>query len=248
VQARAALLIAVRTLTARGVLPVETVASFLETLDPARSFDLNLQEQLKQKLTRLVDAAAAGATEAFVRDRVAEVIAFVYERRQDFNLRVSWKGEALDYMRKLLAGLPEKRGDAGQRQALVNTLFQYLSPVLQYDSPLLDSGAPDGVPLEETLIVAAVKTQQKALLDKLCAYLTREDYEHAAFTCLALGQAKDKSVGKTLLRCLASEDGYVRLCAYRSLRRLTGKDFFVDYLYGGAMEWAEAVNEYQKAL
>jgi hypothetical protein len=247
-QERAAVVIALRSLMAREAVPKEQLSRFVDSLVPSLSPETPAREDLRNRIQRLVEAAAAGASELFVFDRAAELVAFVYDRRGEFNLPESWKGDALKQVTAQLGPPRAKRNDAKVREAAIDAIFAYLWPLVAFEPVPRAQGDDDNIPLEEIAIFAAARTRDKAILQKLCDHLGRDDYPYRAVTCLALGTTRDKKVGKAMLHCLTDEDAYTRLCAYRALKQITGKDFFVDYLYGNSLNWVQAVHEYQKAL
>jgi hypothetical protein len=51
-----------------------------------------------------------------------------------------------------------------------------------------------------------------------------------------------------VLPALADPDPFVRLCAYESLRRLSGRDLEIDWMYGPAEARALALEEYRRCL
>jgi hypothetical protein len=65
---------------------------------------------------------------------------------------------------------------------------------------------------------------------------------------LALGKLPGETSTAALLELLGDDDGWVRYCAFLSLRTLTGEDHFADWIYGAPSERAEAVQQYRDFL
>ena len=59
-----------------------------------------------------------------------------------------------------------------------------------------------------------------------------------------MGIAGDEDQAGALVHYLLDPDPFTRLCAWRSLRQLTGQNFFADWLYGERTAHARAAEQY----
>jgi hypothetical protein len=56
----------------------------------------------------------------------------------------------------------------------------------------------------------------------------------------------EPSTAPALLPLLLDAEPFVRFCAYESLRRLSGKDVAIDWMYGPSAERFDAAEEYRR--
>jgi HEAT repeat protein len=103
--------------------------------------------------------------------------------------------------------------------------------------------------LEEEILFALGRTKSKEAGEALAKFL--DDHPKSALrphAGLALGVCGQVAHAKKLLPLLADEYGFTRFCAYESLRHLTAKDFWVDWMYGKVEERVAAAEQYLKCL
>ena len=78
----------------------------------------------------------------------------------------------------------------------------------------------------------------------LTRFLENRASAHRSIAALALGLAGDPPAAAALVPLLQDPEPFTRLCAYESLRHLTGQDHFADWLRGPAEERAAAAERY----
>ena len=151
---------------------------------------------------------------------------------------------AVVYVERQLDGIRLQREDPNYRARVNRSILGYL----------LGNARPDGVQdrviprpliqLEEEILFAFGRLRSKAGAEVLTRFIAENpDSVLRAHACLALGMSGQKSVASKLVPSLIHADGFVRYCAYRSLRQLTGQDFWANWMYGERKGWF-AIGEY----
>ena len=247
-QIRASVVIALRALAARGAIPKDRMVGFLEHIGGGKAIVDRDVEELRAMVRRLVDGAAAGLPEQAIRDRIVELVGFAYDRRANLNVTTAWKEQALAQIQGLLTAVRQRKSDANYLTTVGNSIESVFAAIMAPATTNQGYDLAGDVPLEEIAILMAPKTKDPKVIETLRKRLAEDDYRYRAVTCLALGLTRDKKVGKSLLHCLTDDDPYVRLCAYRALRQITGNDYFADWLYGSPVAWVQAQRQYQQCL
>ena len=81
-------------------------------------------------------------------------------------------------------------------------------------------------------------------LELLTSVLGNRKNRHRAAACLALGMLGRPGPERTLASFLLDGDPFVRLCAYRGLKHLTGKDVAIDWMYGTLEQRSQGAEQY----
>ena len=100
------------------------------------------------------------------------------------------------------------------------------------------------VQLEEEICLALGRARSPEATLVLLELLQNRDHDFRAWACLGLGLAGEAEHASSLVPYLMDERPFVRLCAWRSLKHLTGQDFFADWLYGERLEISRAAEQY----
>lgn len=99
-------------------------------------------------------------------------------------------------------------------------------------------------PLLETLLIECGRAAAaKALLVKIVQDLKKPQGRPEA--ALALGAIGGKDAVGALLGVLADPDGWLRFCAYLSLKRLSGQDFFTDWIFAAPGSLKPFIDKYR---
>ena len=85
----------------------------------------------------------------------------------------------------------------------------------------------------------------EALVEFLRAHPRSPVRAHAA---LALGMVQRLQHARHLVPLLRDADGFTRFCAYESLRHLTNRDIWADWMYGDPAVRNVAALRYEKLL
>lgn len=101
------------------------------------------------------------------------------------------------------------------------------------------------VPLAGALVMELGRTKDGKALEPLLGMLRDDRHPARAEVCLALGTLGLKEAAVDLVIALDAKDGFVRYCAYRALKAITGEDHFADWLYGDGSAIGPAIAKYQ---
>jgi len=101
-------------------------------------------------------------------------------------------------------------------------------------------------PVWESLLLECGRTGSKAVVPYLASVL-RDPKRSAgrAEAALALGAIGGPEAVSALLLALEGDDPWMRFCAYRSLKTLSGKDHFADWIFGSKADRARAAWNYK---
>ena len=69
-----------------------------------------------------------------------------------------------------------------------------------------------------------------------------------AEAALCLANFKCRTTLLALLKALRNDDGWLRFAAYRTLKKLTGEDNYVDWIFGSEPELNKGFEKYKKAI
>ncbi|MFN0204882.1 MAG: HEAT repeat domain-containing protein [Planctomycetota bacterium] len=242
--------IAIRILASRNA-GADALIEFVKKLGPAGISTENRAEELKTAVERIVNLQASGAPQTTVRDAAVELVNDLYNKyklRAD-SLGPEWRKEKLQYILELLKPLAKKQKNDAERLGIIDSIFASLRPVLEIEQLMEDrSHQSNDVPLEDVAILALGRSRDGRCHAALRALLATNGYKHIGATCYALGVARDRLAAKTIYEHLLDSDPFVRLCAYRALKLITGRDFFCDWIGGSSMDWAEAARKYKEII
>jgi HEAT repeat protein len=136
------------------------------------------------------------------------------------------------------------------KRSAIRSISEYLKVFVARFSPVgryvVDSFGQ--VPLLETILMELARRADEPAVDALAEVVRDRGHPQRAAACLALGATGRKTAGPHLLYTLKDGDPFVRLCAYLGLKRLTGHDFFVDWLAADDTELERGFQEWGRWL
>lgn len=111
----------------------------------------------------------------------------------------------------------------------------YLYPDIQVFPPLL-----------ETAVFELGRTADVRALPVLIEILNARLPYGSAEAAIVLGNFRYRSAISALLDSLTTANGWIRFCAYRALRQISGEDFLADWFYGSTAEHTNAARRYRR--
>ena len=121
--------------------------------------------------------------------------------------------------------------------------------LLGYARPRVDITRGEFTPrvaLEEEILLALGRTGSPQAAELLIQLLGNRRGRFRAVGCLALGMTGQRAGAATLASFLLDPDPFVRYCAYRAIREVTGEDVFADWMFGASRERVAAAEEYYR--
>lgn len=107
--------------------------------------------------------------------------------------------------------------------------------------------SPNG--LLENILIELGRTGDPKALAALVDHLRQEKNDARAEACLAIGAFSDeRRAAEALVKALEDGDGWVRYMAYRTLKQLSGHDFFCDWIYAPEPDRAFPLLQWQEWL
>lgn len=100
----------------------------------------------------------------------------------------------------------------------------------------------------ETAVVELGRLGDKESARYLGKILTDSDSPGRVEAALGLGNVRVVAAVELLIRALEDEEPWVRYAAYRSLRTISGEDYFSDWLFGSKSERRRAVAQWKEWL
>ncbi|MFH1228072.1 MAG: HEAT repeat domain-containing protein [Planctomycetota bacterium] len=101
-------------------------------------------------------------------------------------------------------------------------------------------------PVMETAIQELGRIPDAKAGQELVNLLRLEDFPCRAEIAMALKNFGEKPVIEALIKALSDEDGWTRYCAYRSLNKITAKDFNCEWCFDPPKERQSAVKIWEK--
>jgi len=251
------LLVAVQVLGRRGKLTTAGLVQLLHDVDPRRvPHRDSLIENAKQFIA---DAQAAGGKKQALYQLAVDLLSRLAgdagsAPRGFGNPGVVVGPDAFGADAKWLVGqaeaVLERPKIEAVKKAAIQSIANYLKVFVARWSPAGRLGVdPFGqVPLLETILMELARRADDAAIDALAEVVRDRGHPQRAAACLALGATGKKSAGPHLLYTLKDGEPFVRLCAYLGLKRLTGKDFFVDWLAADDKELERGFQEWGRWL
>jgi hypothetical protein len=103
-------------------------------------------------------------------------------------------------------------------------------------------------PLVETVILELGRTKSRRAGEMLALLLSDPGQDARAEAALGLGAVGGKAALVALADALSDKDGWVRYCAYSALHTSTGRDFFADWIGGGAKTRDETAAKWKELV
>jgi hypothetical protein len=247
---RIAVAIAIRILQSRNT-GTETLVEFARFLAPAKAVVEDDLAQWRDAITRIVDLAGSKVAERVVRDAAVEIVDRIYNKVRTAADAASpnWRQDALQFLLQSIRSYRLKLGQSGSREATIETVLQYFSQFRTAGpAGTPSSSVTSDIPLEDIALLALGRSKDPRGLALLRMLLTADGFQHVAATCWALGCGRDRAAAKSIHGFLLDSDPFVRYCAYRALKSITGQDFFADWLQGNMFDMAEAAKKYKQCI
>ncbi len=132
------------------------------------------------------------------------------------------------------------------RAAAIRSIASFLEVFAARNSPIgsVRVDAFGQVPLLETILMELARKADEPAIDALADVLRDRSHPARAIAAIALGATRRTSAAPPLLYALKDEEPFVRLCAWFGLKRLTGQEFFVDWLAGNAHDLEKGFQEW----
>jgi HEAT repeat protein len=251
------LLVAVQVLGRRGKLTTAGLVQLLHDVDPRRvPHRDSLIENAKQFIA---DAQAAGSKKLALHQLAVDLLSRLAGDAGSLPRGFGNPGgvvgpDAYVADAKWLVGqaeaVLERPKIEAVKKAAIQSIANYLKVFVARWSPAGRLGVdPFGqVPLLETILMELARRADDAAIDALAEVVRDRGHPQRAAACLALGATGKRSAGPHLLYTLKDGEPFVRLCAYLGLKRLTGKDFFVDWLAADDKELERGFQEWGRWL
>jgi len=233
---------AVRVLSQRRLLSTEDVTPLLRLVTTPGAGD-DPRRQAIRLLKQLV-ADAAELRRIALRKRILAILDLMIKRKVSPVVRVGTRKKLRQVLEARLVPLRKKPIPPAEQVALVNAL-----QVTLMGQPRDQAEFEPVVLLEEEILFALGRTGTAEAVQALVDFQREHpDSRHLGQSCLALGLTGQPSASMPLVRMLLHRDGFTRLCAYESLRRLTDREHFADWLYGEPRERTVAAEKFFRWL
>jgi len=242
------LLIAVQVLGRRGKIATAELVQLLREVDPRR---VPHRDTLHELATQYISDALAtrGGKAALYPLAVALLSSVSNGAANAVNGPDAFVSDAKWLVGQAEAVLERPKIEAVKRSA-IRSISEYLKVFVARFSPVgrytVDSFGQ--IPLLETILMELARRADEPAVDALAEVVRDRGHPQRAAACLALGATGRKTAGPHLLYTLKDGDPFVRLCAYLGLKRLTGHDFFVDWLAADDKELERGFQEWGRWL
>ena len=237
-------LAALRALGRRGALALADLKPLLAHVKSDRSAFGTLPEELLESARELVALAAAGAQRIELERSIEAMLAVAVRHGINAEIGADTRGRDERALLELVASARAHASDPGFLEGAARSVLDYL---LGYASARPERARGEfepAVALEEEILLALGRTGEAGALELLLSVLGNRQNRHRAAACLALGILGRPGAERTLVSFLLDGDPFVRLCAYRSLKQLTGKDVAIDWMYGTLDQRSAGAEEY----
>jgi hypothetical protein len=237
-------LAAVRALSRRRALKAADLQPLLAHVQAERSAFGTLPEELRESARALVQLAVAGAQRTELEASVESMLAVAVRHAVNANITAETKVRDQKAILGLVAGAPAHATEPEVLEQMAQSVLDYLLGYPEARTPRAPGEFEPVVALEDEVLLALGRTGEPAALELLLSVLGNRKNTHRAAACLALGMLGRPGAERTLASFLLDGEPFVRMCAYRSLKQLTGKDVAIDWMYGAPAERAKGAEEY----
>ncbi len=237
-------LAAVRVLGERELLGPADLQPLLVHPGAPRHAHGELPARVRAMATDLVALAAGGEQKNRLRDAVDALLDILIAARANPAVSEDSREGRRGYVLGQLRGVKSHRGDPNYLRTVADAIASELLgfPV---DSPdYRQGGFRPAVLLEEEILLALGRTGGPPAVALLGDFLAQGGGTYAGVACLALGLTGEESAARPLVRALLSDDPFARFCAYESLRHVTRRDHFADWIEGPLGERSAAAEKY----
>ena len=234
---------AVQILGERDALSLARLRPLLPLLDAPQVARMADTELVRDAIEELVEAHVERVSARERRRMIDELAALAQELALADHLSSMRESEIVERIGLHLRSL--NAGSNTQFQTNVSlALFAFLCGNVQHQPFSNGTEFEPPVQLEEELCLALGRTRTPEASLVLRELLDNREHAYRAWACLGLGVSGDREQSSALVPFLMDEEPFVRLCAWRALKHLTGQDFFADWLYGDRLTYARAAEQY----
>ena len=238
--------VVLRGLSSLGLLTADDLTPMLDLVRWPRSDGAGTGAVLRRSVRTLVNDIVGGLRGNELRKRIHALIDFVVRRRIHPDVTDDTRDDVIKRVTAKLRGLRGHREDTAFHHQMVDAVLEDLLPLppTALANPARAVFQPT-VLLEQEVLFALGRTKSNATVHTLVRFLEEDpDSEFRPHAVLALGMTGRRSVRRHVVSALTDEDSLTRLCAYESIQRLTGQDFWCDWLFGTPPVHAKAAERY----
>ena len=211
----------------------------------------DLPERVHELCVQTVELVATGISKSQRKVKLNEILDLVIPSGINPDLRESQRVGLRAHLESLLSSVRAHKTDETYKATVAESMASYLLGFSPTPNPVPESRPSwhpvptfgPRVPLEQEILLALGRTRHPDAVAALTEFLGNTRNVHRAIACLALGISGDPGAARTLVPFLLDEDPFTRFCAFESLRHLTGREDFVDWMYGPVAERTRAAEE-----
>jgi HEAT repeat protein len=208
---------------------------------PAEPFEVTLRKGVLD----LVEAWAASASRAQVGKKLEVLLDLVIAAGLNPRIHATTRSQARTYVQGQLSAVRARKADAAYRALVATAVANYLLGTVVTSLEQKLEFRPY-VPIEENLLLMLGGAGDPAAIATLAQRLRERADPLRPIVCLALGSTGRREAARHLVPALLDPEPFVRLCAWLSLKSLTGQDFFADWWSGTRTEQAAAADRYAR--
>ena len=247
---------AVRTLSEAGRLEMIQLAPLIFHAENRADVLGERVTPIQERIDRLVDVFVQGKTLNYVKPQIEELVDLVIRSELNSAVNEETRKKVIDYITDEIDGLKAHRRNANYVRNVRTSIQVVLlgwNPSRFDETARTRAGMLKGlgsfstpVDLGGEVLLALGRTRNRAAADLLADFLANRHNRNRAYACLGLGIAGFQEHVKTLASFLLDGDPYVRFCSNEALRRLTGIELDVDWMYGEAADRFDGAETFLK--
>ncbi|MCB9871532.1 MAG: hypothetical protein H6836_07610 [Planctomycetes bacterium] len=240
---------ALKALDRRGLLSTADVLALMPLPSAKEAGNDKLQDEAKARIQQLVASVAKGLSARALAKAIDDLLDWVFANGLNPRLARLDRRQVEDQVRKRLEGLRSRRTDKSVQARIANSLLVYLTGFRLGVSLQDRAEFRPVVLLEEEILLALGRTRTKEAGDALARFLDEKQGNRLrAHAALAVGMLGKLEFARHLVPVLSDPDGFTRFCAYESLRHLTRRDVWADWMYGDETARSLAATQYRKLV
>ncbi len=240
---------AIRALDKRSLLKTDELLALMELPKTRKVEDATLKQRVRNLIEAFVSDSASRLGPKATLKRIDEILDFIRDAGFNPSLAERPRKEIKLEILKRLAGLKGHRSDTRFKTMVTRDLLTYLTGFTMGMGLREQTRFRPVVVLEEEILLALGRTKTKRACKALVAFLKdHPDTPLRAHAALALGMAQKLEYARHLVPVLKDMDGFTRFCAYESLRHLTNRDIWADWMYGDSTVRNLAADHYRKLV
>ena len=240
---------ALKYLSRRQALSLKAIEPLLRHASVAVTTDHATIETVNKQIKRMVQAAFAGEKRKRLLVRLDAILDLAIDHKLSRRIRPPTRATVRRAIYKRLAGVRKHGKTPGYLDRVEAEIVFQVSGVRKPTTLQQRAEFKSVVLLEQEILFSVGRLRTEGAAERLLKFLTVSPKSPLrAHAYLALGVCGKISAAKKLVRALLDEDGFVRFCAYESLRHLTGKDFFADWMFSKRTAQVAAAEHYLRAI